>query len=314
MGKPVIANIRPGDPDGSVWDLTLDTDDDFFAVNASDPDAYDALIAKLNLEGSGLDLSDYGYVFLGTNGADTITGVTVEDEVEGDISGVIASGNGSDEVTAGAGDHVIFAGNGSDTVSGGGGADIIFGENGKDDLSGNGGDDEVHGGKGKDTVVGGLGDDVLTGNNGGDVLTGGEGADDLTGGNGGDEFHWNNVDDFGDVVTDFTVGSDKLVFDVADVSGGAISVGNNDLVVDAAEVVILTDAVATANIQTTIDTNTNTTGTFFAFIEDRDPEADQAVLYYDPDPNTDGGAVLVAEFPNITATADLLAATDFMFV
>jgi Ca2+-binding RTX toxin-like protein len=321
MARPVISNIRRGDPDGNEWNLTVDFEDDFFAVNADDPDAYDALIARLNLEDTGLDLSDYGYVFLGTNKQDTITGVDDGEEVEGDISGVIASGNGSDDVTAGPGDHVIFAGNGMDSVSGGAGNDIIFGENGKDQLGGNAGDDEVHGGKGKDAVNGGAGEDTLTGNNGKDILNGGEDGDTMSGGRGGDEFHWTSLADFGDVVSDFTAGEDKLVFDVEAADDETeeleITIGNDDTVVDDGEVVINTDdVVLTADIQTAIDGNGHTTATLFAFIEDGPEEGDeQAVLYYD-DPNTDGDAVLVAEFPNITTLEQLgeLSASDFMFV
>lgn len=332
MSRPVIANIRRGDPEGNVWDLNDLENDEFFALNDdtspdSDVSAFDSLIAQLHLDGTGLtaeDLDAYEYAFFGTNRADTITGVAElegDTEVDTEVSGVIASGNGHDEIAAGSGDHVIFAGNGRDTVRGGGGEDIIFGENGKDELNGNGGDDEIHGGKGKDTVNGGLGDDVLTGNNGVDVLTGGEGADDLTGGNGGDEFHWNTGEDFGDVVNDFTAGSDKLVFDVAAADEltveTEISIGQDDTVVDPGEIVINTDdVVLTADIQTAIDGNGHTTGTLFAFIEDGPEEGDdQAVLYYD-DPTTDGGAVLVAEFPNITTLEQLgaLSASDFVFV
>jgi Ca2+-binding RTX toxin-like protein len=320
VGRPVIPNIRPGDPDGNEWNLTLDFEDDFFAVNADDPDAYDALIAMLNLEGTGLDLSDYGYVFLGTNKDDTITGVDDGEEVEGDISGVIASGNGSDDVTAGSGDHVIFAGNGRDSVSGGAGNDVIFGENGKDVLAGNGGDDEIHGGKGKDTLNGGAGDDTLTGNNGKDVLRGGEGADELSGGRGGDEFHWNTLADFGDVVTDFAAGEDKLVFDVEaadeETEELEITIGNDDTVVDDGEVVINSDdTIATADIQAEIDANANDTGTLFGFL---DSDLGHAVIYYDGNPSDpdDDDAVLVAELTNITTLEQLgeLSDSDFMFV
>lgn len=320
MGKPVISNIRPGDPDGNEWNLALDFEDDFFAVNADDPDAYDALIAMLNLEDTGLDLSDYGYVFLGTNKQDTITGVDDGEEVEGDISGVIASGGGSDDITAGPSDHVIFAGNGRDTVAGGDGNDFIFGENGKDELAGNGGDDEVRGGKGKDTVDGGLGEDDLTGDNGKDVLIGGEGGDQLSGGRSIDEFHWNVQADFGDVVTDFTAGRDKLVFDVEaadeETEELEISIGNDDDVVDDGEVVINSDdAFATDDIQAEIDANDNDTGTLFAFL---DSDLGHAVIYYDADPSDpdDDDAVVVAELTNITTLEQLEAVTasDFMFV
>ena len=314
MARPVIANIRQGDPDGNVWDLNDLEPDEFFALNGTT--AFDDLIAKLRLDGTGLtadDLNEYDYAFFGTNQDDTITGVTAE---EGN-AGVIASGNGSDDITAGSGDHVIFAGNGRDTVVGGDGDDIILGENGKDEIDGQDGNDEVRGGAGKDKLKGGLGDDTLLGHNGKDCLTGGEGADELTGGNGPDKFLWQATADFGDVVTDFAAGSDKLKFNVG-ADEPAISIGNDDEVVDDGEVVIKTDAaVAPGDIQAEINDNGNTTGTLFVFLEDRaEPDTDQAVLYYDPDPSTDGGAVLVAEFENITTLDQLsaLSASDFIFV
>lgn len=320
MAKPSITNIRPGDPDGNVWNLNDLANDQFFALSGTG--AFDDLIEKLNLDGTGLtadDLGEYDYAFFGTNGSDTVTGVI-------DLSGIIATGNGQDDITSGALDHVIFAGNGTDTVSGGGGDDILFGENGKDLVSGNAGNDEVNGGKGTDTLNGGDGDDTLNGGNGVDVLTGGEGEDVLTGNNGGDEFRWNQTADFGDTVTDFTAGSDKLVFDVGD-EDSQISVGNNDTTVDNyqegddtainvadTEVGVKTDAaLATINIQGVIDGYDNiTTGALFAFL---DSTEGHAVLYYDADPSADGGAMLVANLTNIT-TLDQLAgvsAGDFVF-
>jgi Ca2+-binding RTX toxin-like protein len=304
MGRPVISNIRP--PDGPVWDLNELEHDAFFALSGTGE--FDALIARLHLDGTELTadgLGEYDYAFFGTNGSDTITGVT---EGEGDNSGVIASGNGSDHVTAGSGDHVVFAGNGKDTVRGGGGDDIIFGENGKDELAGNAGDDEVLGGKGKDTLTGGIGDD------------------ELTGGKGGDEFHWNQTADFGDTVTDFTAGSDKLVFDVGD-EDPQISVGNDDTLVDGyvegttAEInvagteigVKIDDALLTTEIQGEINTyDAITGGALFAFFDETEGHA---VLYYDADRLTDDDATLVAEFTNITSLEQLatLSATDFMF-
>jgi uncharacterized protein len=42
-------------------------------------------------------------------------------------------------------------------------------------------------------------------------LTGGQGNDILTGGNGNDYFAYSSITDAGDRITDFTVGSDKIV-------------------------------------------------------------------------------------------------------
>ena len=323
MARPVvITNIRTGDPDGNVWDLNILANDAFFALNDGSP-AFDDAVAKLNLETTDLtvtDLDAYGYVFLGTNQADTVTGLA-------NATGIIATGNGSDDVTSGALDHVIFAGNGMDTARGGGGNDIIYGENGQDQLAGNMGNDDVRGGNGKDCLHGNDGDDKLVGGNGADVLSGGAGADELVGRNGDDQFHWHAVTEFGDTVVDFTAGSDTLVFHVG-ADDPEISVGNDDAVVENfvtgddtainvadTEVAVKTDAgVATADIQTTIDGYSNiSTGALFAFLDETEGHA---VLYYDADPSTAGEAALVAEFSNITTLDQLSALTagDFMFV
>ena len=327
---PSITRIRRGDADGNEWDLNALANDAFFSLN-DDTSAFDSLIAKLNLKGTGLtveDLDAYGYAFLGTNKADTVIGLA-------DATGVIATGNGSDDITSGALDHVIFAGNGHDTASGGGGNDIIFGENGKDSLLGNTGNDELHGGNGKDALdggvgddsigggnggdalTGGLGDDSLVGGNGDDELTGGEGTDELSGGNDADQFHFHTTAEFGDTITDFQATEDQLVLHVG-AEAPDISIGNDDLIVDEGEVVIKTDAlVATGDIQAEIDLTVNTTGTLFVFLEDQtDPDPDQAVVYYDADPSTAGDAVLVATLTNITTLEQLeaMSASDFMFV
>jgi Ca2+-binding RTX toxin-like protein len=330
MAKPSVTNIRPPVEPGGIAEFDLnDLDhDEFFALNGSDE--FDALLARLNLSGHGVtleDLQEYDYAFFGSNGSDSVRAAT-------DDTGIIATGNGSDEVHGDNADNVIFAGNGRDTVRGGTGNDIITGENGTDKLCGNEGDDKICGGNGKDTLHGGDGDDTLRGGNGGDQLVGGAGADKLIGELGGDEFQWNLITDFGDEVTDFTAGSDKLVFDVEAADDETdeleISIGNDDEVVDNfvsgddddinvadVEVAVKTDAdVATGDIQVTIDGYDNiTTGALFVFL---DEDLGHAVIYYDGDPSdtADDDAALVAELTNITTLEQLeaLQASDFIFV
>jgi Ca2+-binding RTX toxin-like protein len=315
MAKPSITNIRPPVEPGGVAEFDLNDleNDEFFALNGTDEFA--ALLARLNLTGHGVtleDLSEYDYAFFGSNGSDNVRAGT-------DMSGVIATGNGSDEIHGDVAANVIFAGNGKDTVLGGEGNDIITGENGVDKLCGNDGDDKVCGGNGKDTLHGGDGDDTLRGGNGGDQLVGGAGEDRLIGENGGDEFQWNQITDFGDTLTDFTAGSDKLVFDVQAADEGTeeleISIGNDDTVVDDGEVVINSEGtIATADIQAEIDANDNDTGTLFAFL---DSDEGHAVVYYDANPSDpdDDDAVLVAHLENITTLDEFagLSASDFVF-
>lgn len=61
------------------------------------------------------------------------------------------------------------------------------------------------------TLNGGAGRDILVGTAGDDVLIGGPGADTLTGGGGRDQFVYTSVLDGGDTLTDFQLGSDRIV-------------------------------------------------------------------------------------------------------
>ncbi|MCV3216806.1 type I secretion C-terminal target domain-containing protein [Plectonema radiosum NIES-515] len=61
-------------------------------------------------------------------------------------------------------------------------------------------------------INGTSGRDTLVGTAFGDRITGGLGGDILTGGGGGDEFVYTNIRDSGDRITDFTPGSDTIVF------------------------------------------------------------------------------------------------------
>lgn len=72
-----------------------------------------------------------------------------------------------------------------------------------DTLNGHAGDDALHGGGG---------DDVLRGNDGADVLRGGRGADSLSGGAGADVFAF-RPGDGSDVIVDFEVMTDVVLFE-----------------------------------------------------------------------------------------------------
>lgn len=72
----------------------------------------------------------------------------------------------------------------------------------------------VTGGSGNDTLYGTAGADVITGGAGNDTILGGVGADILTGGTGIDHFSM-VVADVGDIITDFTPGTDKFDWNTA---------------------------------------------------------------------------------------------------
>ncbi|MDE5083420.1 MAG: FG-GAP-like repeat-containing protein, partial [Trichodesmium sp. St18_bin1] len=63
----------------------------------------------------------------------------------------------------------------------------------------------------KDIIKGTAGRDTLTGTDDNDVIIGFQGRDIITGGEGEDQFVYINMRDTGDIITDFEVGSDKIV-------------------------------------------------------------------------------------------------------
>jgi Ca2+-binding RTX toxin-like protein len=93
----------------------------------------------------------------------------------------------------------VISGSGNDTLNGTANNDALTGGDGNDTISGNAGDDAINGGNGSDTLNGGAGVDSITGGAGADTMTGGAGADVFVIGVDG-----------GDVITDFTTGSDDI--------------------------------------------------------------------------------------------------------
>ncbi|WP_407889025.1 calcium-binding protein [Scytonema sp. NUACC26] len=78
-------------------------------------------------------------------------------------------------------------------------------------INGNSTNNTLNGGAGDDRLYGFAGGDTLQGGDGNDWIVGGQGNDILTGGTGNDYFACNAITDAGDRITDFTVGSDKIV-------------------------------------------------------------------------------------------------------
>ena len=91
------------------------------------------------------------------------------------------------------------------------GSDVRFtinGSTGGDSISATIADDLISGGDGNDYINGDDGNDTLSGGNGDDALTGEDGDDVLTGGGGNDVFATDG--DGAKIITDFTVGEDKI--------------------------------------------------------------------------------------------------------
>ncbi len=77
-------------------------------------------------------------------------------------------------------------------------------------ISGSSVVDYLKGSTGADYIAGGQGNDWISSGSGDDVVQGGAGRDYLTGGTGADTFYYANVSEFGDLITDFASGQDKI--------------------------------------------------------------------------------------------------------
>ena len=139
---------------------------------------------------------------------------------DGQTKGIKRTGDSSNNVLKGGigNDHLI-GNNGDDHLTGDAGNDRLFGNNGNDRLIGNSGNDIMKGGDGQDKLNGGNGRDklfgeqqrdILNGGAGNDLIMGGLGKDVLTGGADRDQFRFTSVQDFGDRITDFEIGNDKI--------------------------------------------------------------------------------------------------------
>ncbi|TBA22010.1 hypothetical protein ELH66_14060 [Rhizobium ruizarguesonis] len=210
---------------------------------------------------------------------------------------------------------------------------IITGGNGNsvDNPTGGTGDDMLYGGGGNDMMFGLGGDDALFGQDGNDTLNGGAGNNTLTGGVGNDTFFFQKFATTTNHMTDFNAGTNSTTVDrfQLDVGGGTFefAVGNNNTSVDnvkvgnngtinvaGTEVAVKTDvSVTNATVQSTINSYSNiTTGALFVF---HNTDLGHAAVYYDQNPSSAGGAVLVAEFDNITTLSGLtnFNSGDFLF-
>ncbi|MCV3769072.1 M10 family metallopeptidase [Rhizobium sp. TRM95796] len=135
-----------------------------------------------------------------------------DDQVLGNIAKNRIGGRSGDDAIFGlGGDDFLFGNSGDDRLLGGNGNDRLNGGLGSDLLSGGDDNDKLFGYRGNDRLLGGAGTDVLNAGLGKDILIGGNGNDRLTGGSGPDRFVFGR-DGGRDVITDFDVGEDTLVF------------------------------------------------------------------------------------------------------
>ncbi len=130
------------------------------------------------------DTGDY-FELLVDSGDDSPDGVNIS----GDMSSMVLSRGGADQVNTGDGIDLICAGAQRDTeINSGRGDDTIDGGPDTDVLDGADGNDIIRGGDGGDTLIGNADNDTLEGGSGPDSLFGGQHNDKLTGGLGADRF------------------------------------------------------------------------------------------------------------------------------
>lgn len=118
----------------------------------------------------------------------------------------IVGDNAANELKGTWGDDFIVASDGDD---------VIYGKLGDDFILGNGGNDKIYGGWGDDEILGGVDDDYVEGGCGDDFISGDRGDNLLSGGKGDDTFQLKVAEGYlgecFDTITDFEIGSDRLV-------------------------------------------------------------------------------------------------------
>jgi hypothetical protein len=150
---------------------------------------------------------------VGTNATIVITSSLTGDTavVHNDINlGTVVGNNVTINASTFEGKLTATAATGNVTITGGNAADSLTGGAGADSITGGAGNDTLSGAAGADTISGGIGNDTITGGDGTDTMTGGVGADQFAfavGDGGGADGAA-----VADIITDFTVGVDKLQF------------------------------------------------------------------------------------------------------
>jgi Ca2+-binding RTX toxin-like protein len=152
----------------------------------------------------------------GGDGYDTVIGLEAAAFADGTVTFLELVG-GPRNLVGTAGDDVLNGTDGNDRLDGGDGNDVLDGSFGDDVLIGGAGDDVLYGGAGTNTFIGGDGNDYLDLEGTLDTATGGAGAD---------IFRVVSSGGFS-VITDFTIGEDRVNASGIGVMSGFVQNGAN---------------------------------------------------------------------------------------
>lgn len=126
-------------------------------------------------DGSSVNLSTIKIITYGTDGNDSVSGISVN-AYKNDL----IYGYGGDDSLAGSdGNDTLYGGFGNDILNGGDDDDLLFGEEGNDTLFGGSGNDVLDAGVGNDTLKGSGGNDTYVYRSGLDYIEDTSGADTL---------------------------------------------------------------------------------------------------------------------------------------
>jgi phosphodiesterase/alkaline phosphatase D-like protein/DNA-binding beta-propeller fold protein YncE len=192
-----------------VYDITNPVQPAFLQYIRSDEDIAPEGLTFVTAEDSpsGIPLLMVANEVSGTVAVYTLKNLIVGEET--DSNRLI--GTDLDDAIIGLGDSNFIAGlGGNDSLTGNSGDDTLKGQGGNDRLVGGDGNDALLGGDGNDVILGGAGDDSIQGGAGDDLITGGLGRDAMVGGAGADIFIYESLDDGGDTIRRFELGSDQI--------------------------------------------------------------------------------------------------------
>ena len=166
-----------------------------------------------------LEVDALNFAIEGTADNDGLTGTDAADLLEGRGGNDVIDGEaGNDQINGGAGlDTALYildpAGVTVDLITataidGYGDTDTL---NSIENIIGSGSADIIGGDDNVNNLTGGSGEDAIAGQGGDDFIVGGADSDILTGGAGADRFVYVSSSEGGDSITDFEVGTDRIV-------------------------------------------------------------------------------------------------------